>query len=198
MRIIFFQPNNRLFRKDGSEFTARAKDCRDFWTGQGHEVKMCPLPKANDANKRQFVYGVLDAQEKYSVDRIAVFGHGTSTWCDLGFKVGDMMTLIQKMVTVLATENVRIALYCCLTGKADRGFANVLSMATGAVVMAHTTSGHTTRNPFKRMFFGGDNYRDMWPKDKASFRAWQKDLQTDNYVPFIALEADVLKAWVQG
>jgi len=223
MRIIFFQPNNRLFRHDGAEFTARAKDCRDFWTGQGHDVKMCPLPKANDAGKRAFVRGVLDVQAEKSVDRIAVFGHGTQGWCDLGMTVaiikqstdpvtlktvvfsGSQSSFVDSFERAL-TPDARIGLYCCLTGhNVVNGLAVSLSeVLPGVVIMANKSSspwailgGHTTDNPYKRMFIDGE-YRDLWPTDKAEFKVWREKLKESKAFEYELLEADVLKAWVQG
>lgn len=197
MRIIFYNPVNRMFRHDGDEFTARAKDCQRFWNVQGHEVKMCPLPKANDAAKRAFVRGVLDAQSAESVDRIAVFGHGTSGWCDLGITTAMVSTIANKFQRVLTTD-ARIGMYCCLTGKSIEGLAGTLSRALGGIpVLCHTTSGHTSRNPYKRII-DGMVITDLWPTDKAARKAWISKLQTDKTAPFEALELAGLEGWAKS
>lgn len=200
MRIIFFQPHNRFLRHDGDEFTARAKDCQRFWNVQGYEVRMCPLPKANDANKRQFVRGVLDSLPEQSVDRIAVFGHGTRGSCDLGLTVATLASVVPNLDRVL-TDDARIGLYCCLTGKTWNGLAARLSFVLSCPVLAHTTSGHTTRNPYKRAFsvdHPGQYYIDLMPTDKAARKEWIAKLQTNKTAPFEALESAGLEGWAKS
>jgi hypothetical protein len=189
MRIIFYNQNNRFLRHDGDEFTARAGDCCDYWRGLGHVVNNYALPKANDAAKRLYVRSILDTLPTQSVDRIAVFGHGTSGWCDLGVTVATLPTITPNLDRVL-TDDARIGLYCCLTGKSINGLAGTLSRAIGGIpVLCHTTSGHTSRNPFKRTI-DGMVITNLWPNDKAAFKAWQKDLQTDNWAAFELLEVE--------
>ena len=193
MNIIFFQPNNRLFRKDGAEFTARALDAARFY---GPEVRSVALPKGNDAKKRKYITDYLRVQvADSSVDRLLVFCHGSKKWCEFGGTVSALPLLIPELKRVLKPD-ARIGLYCCLTGHLDHGgFAASLSRLLGGVpVMAHRSSspwgilgGHTTRNPYKRMF-AHSLVDSLWPTDKAEFRAYRANLQADKNWPFEMLE----------
>jgi hypothetical protein len=185
MRLIFYYPHNRLLRHDGDEFAARALDCSRFWTGSGHKVRAFAIPKGNDAAKRQYVMTILAAQCNSSIDRVAFFCHGTATWFDAGFTTATIAQSGAEWRRVL-TPDARIGLYCCLTGRDTTGLAASLSRCSGAPVMAHTTSGHTTRNPYKRLFDSGTQ-SDIWPKTKAAFAAWRAKLST-MYGAFEALE----------
>jgi folylpolyglutamate synthase/dihydropteroate synthase len=186
MRLIFFFPHNRLFKRDGDEFQARALDCAKLWTLQGHRVKSFELPKAKDPVKRQFVKTVLQSICTNSVDRIAFFCHGTANWFDSGYTTATAFDLSSELTRVTIANQSRIALYCCLTGKGLDGVADALSRAADCLVLAHKTSGHTTRNPYKRRFENGQML-DMWPKDKAAMKEWIQRLKTP-YGPFEVLE----------
>ena len=148
---------------------------------------MIALPKTNDANKRLFVRGVLDAQPAQSVDRIAVFCHGTQRWCDLGITTATVSQIAPNLDRVFA-DGARIGLYCCLTGALSDGLAARLSASLMCPVLSHTTSGHTTRNPNKRMFSDGVA-RYLMPTDRTARRAWINYLKQKN-APFEALETN--------
>jgi hypothetical protein len=193
MRIIFYQPNNRLLRKDGAEFTARALDAARFY---GPEVRSVALPKGNDAKKRKYITDYLRVQvADSSVDRLLVFCHGSQKWCEFGGTVSALPLLITELKRVLK-PTARIGLYCCLTGHLDHGgFAASLSRLLGGLpVMAHRSSspwgilgGHTTDNPYKRMF-AHSTVENMWPTDKAAFRIYRDLLKSSKTAEFEMLE----------
>lgn len=186
MRLIFYYPHNRLFRHDGDEFQARALDLSKLWTMNGQKVRTFAIPKDNNERKSLYVQTVLATVCNHSIDRIAFFCHGTSNWFDAGFVTSNIATIKDELRRVLIPNKSKIALFCCATGSSDNGLAMALSAAADAPVMAHKTSGHTTRNPYKRMFENG-LHRDMWPKDRKAFREWQARLATP-FGPFEAWE----------
>jgi hypothetical protein len=104
---------------------------------------------------------------------IAFFCHGYKSGIQFGFTNSNVKTLASVMA-VYGGSSVIAPLYACDTGRdADRdrtddlsgiggdgGFADMLRDAlceygsVGCVVDAHTTAGHTTRNPYVRRFEG--------------------------------------------
>jgi hypothetical protein len=192
MNLIFFQPNNRLLRHDGQEFEARALDAARYY---GPEVRSFAMPKGNDAVKRRYIMTVLQAQNSASVDRLIVLCHGSQKWCEFGGTVGALPLLIPELKRVLKPD-ARIGLYCCLTGHLDYGgFAASLSRLLGGMpVMAHRSSspwellgGHTTDNPYKRMFHDSI-VTNLWPADKAEFKAYRDNLKASKTAEFEMLE----------
>jgi hypothetical protein len=190
MRIIFYQPNNRTGTKDGNYFKLLAGFCKAFWTGQGHHVRMFPLPKGNDFTRSNYVLDVLRELPNRSADRFAFFGHGTTTWCDLGFSTKSQArfaNLITELCAVLLPDS-RIGLYCCLTAKnTTAGFARQLSDKTGCLVMGHTTSGRSTENPNKLTFKDGIVFH-LQPDSQPFRKEYLSRLKTDKNYPFILLE----------
>lgn len=218
MNLIFFNPNNRLLRHDGDEFKARAMDAVNFF---GSPIA-CPLPKGKDPQKRKFIIDTLRALPAVSVDRLLVFAHGSQKWCEFGGTVSALPLLIPELKRVLK-PTARIGLYCCLTGHLDHGgYASSLSALLGGMpVMAHRSSsiwgllgGHTSDNPYKRMFYRGDTGKtltnnvvldgaviqsavvplydnmvcNMWPTDKMMFRVYRDLLKASKTAEFEMLE----------
>ncbi|MBS7615482.1 hypothetical protein KEJ18_07135 [Candidatus Bathyarchaeota archaeon] len=139
---------------------------------------------------------------------VAFFCHGTSRKIQLGFDLNN----VSKLANAIAEDNntdIKVILYCCLTGSGtgtggDGGFADKLrdclccSGATSCRVVAHTTAGHATRNPFVRFFEGMGSktggtggYYPVEPKSKL-WQAWIKKLKEDSEFrfkfPFMAIE----------
>jgi hypothetical protein len=112
---------------------------------------------------RAQVYGQID-RAVGPVRTVACFCHGSGTGIQFGFNRRNAIDLALAIAKV-STPDVRVALYCCNTAGGpgvggDGGFADSLRDAlcrAGAVqcqVDAHTTAGHTTRNPYARRFLG--------------------------------------------
>jgi hypothetical protein len=103
------------------------------------------------------------------VRTVAFFCHGSGGSIQFGF---NRANVDQLAAAIAEAVDVRIVLYACNTARGskaegqmaefggDGGFADALRDAlcrAGAVncqVDAHTTAGHTTRNPFVRRFLG--------------------------------------------
>lgn len=185
MRIIFYYPHNRLGRKDGAEFEARALDCLRYWSGSG-DVETYALPKGSDAFKRAFVSAALLKYADATVDRIAIFSHGTANWCDAGITTQSCSAVAAEMRRI-TTPDARIGLFCCSCGATATGLAAVLAMHTGRQVLAHATSGHTTRNPYQ-YWFSGSQRTAAFPSDKPGWREWVKQLQVEKNRPFEILD----------
>lgn len=111
------------------------------------------------------------------VDRLAVFSHGWRTGIQFGLSTStaadrERLVAFAAMLVAASTPELKLALYCCSTGASDGppgdggdgGFADLLRDALVAAgrpnvtVFAHTTAGHTTRNPAVRFFLPGNGY----------------------------------------
>ena len=128
---------------------------------------------------------------------LAVFCHGWKTGIQLGFGSGDVDALAAALADV---KDVRVPLYACNTAQGDGddagavggdgGFADLLRDAlcrAGAVdcqVDAHTTAGHTTKNPFVRRFQGmgsphggAGGFFIVTPRQKPLWGRWRAALR---------------------
>lgn len=115
---------------------------------------------------------VLSFIERRSIEEgrgpntLAIFCHGLQNKIQLGFSkfnVDELSKLLRKLHGP-AEDKITILLYCCSTANGglggDGGFADSLRDSlcghgfTNCRVMAHVVSGHTTKNPTKRLFEG--------------------------------------------
>lgn len=116
-----------------------------------------------------------------SIASFAMCCHGWPTGVQLGFRSLDAGLLARALVQqrTLRSEPFVVALFCCDTARdedADRaddlvdgpggvgGFADTLCEAIGNLgfhsrVTAHSTLGHTTANPYVRVFDSADTVR---------------------------------------
>jgi hypothetical protein len=141
---------------------------------------------------------------------LAVFCHGWKTGIQFGFGAGDVDALAAALAGV---KDVRVPLYACNTAKGagddaaavggDGGFADLLRDAlcrAGAVdcqVDAHTTAGHTSKNPFVRRFqgmgspYGGaGGYFIVTPGQKPLWGRWRtalRDTPLRHDLPFLTV-----------
>lgn len=135
-----------------------------------------------------------------SIDTVALFGHGWKDGIQHGFRLRDVERLAGLLADV-CTRTPRIILYCCDTARdhdemreddlapgpgGDGGFADKLRdqlghRGIGATIYAHTTAGHTTRNPWVRRFdpdeMAGGHYV-IKSTDELWLR-WVRGLRTD-------------------
>lgn len=102
------------------------------------------------------------------VAAVAFFCHGWASGIQLGFRLPQVMELAEAIADVCPSGAPIVPLYCCSTASGlrrsapggDGGFADRLRDAlcvvgaTGCRVIAHSTAGHTTRNPWVRDFSG--------------------------------------------
>jgi len=98
---------------------------------------------------------------------IAFFSHGWETGFQFGFKTntnvlyrGSTINDVEALATAIAriaTPDVIVILYACLTGADDNGFAaqlrdRLVVSCPDCRVDAHKTLGHSTKNPFVNRF----------------------------------------------
>ena len=155
----------------------------------------------NHLSKRAMRAAVLAEIEKAkkengSLAALACFCHGWKTGIQFGFDRSSVGWLAQALA---GARDVRVALYACSTAQGegddaaavggDGGFADLLRdtlCRAGAVdcqVDAHTTAGHTTKNPFVRRFQGmgsplggAGGFLIVSPSQKQLFAKWRRQL----------------------
>jgi hypothetical protein len=155
-------------------------------------------------------------------DTIAFFCHGLSRSIQLGFALGNVKRLAHAIAET-STQNVCVPLYACSTASSlrrllalgqgpggDGGFADILrdeicrAGATRCRVVAHSTAGHATRNPYVRFFDGmgspvggqGGEYvvRPPTPDANTLWAMWREGLKTDLRFRFPHMEIGQIHA----
>lgn len=144
--------------------------------------------------RRRDVLAVV-AQES-ELRLLALFCHGTRRGLQMGFDISTVDELAQAIADV-ARRDVRVALFACSTGGrssdvtgGDGDFADRLRDAMSALklsggwVDAHTTAGHTTKNPFVRRFHtdgkvsGSSGGSWIVTPRSAPFKIWNQALKS--------------------
>lgn len=137
---------------------------------------------------RDFVLSKLKRVEP--VRTIVFMCHGWLSGIQFGFDKTSLKDLAWALARVV---DVRVVLYACSTAQGgpggDGGFADILRDAlrdAGAAdcqIDAHTTAGHTTKNPYVRRFLGqGAATGGVFivdPKDNDIWPKWREALKTD-------------------
>jgi hypothetical protein len=122
------------------------------------------------------------------LNRVIFLCHGSPNSFGGGFNVSNISMLANRL-SYVAKSNATITLFSCLTGKKPvGGLAEVLSTDSGLRVFAHKTRGHTTRNPFKRVFFRG-KMANLYPENREGMKELKKHFRTaDDNFPLAFLE----------
>lgn len=155
---------------------------------------------------RRFV--VLDHLQRHQgLDCVAFFCHGWRDGIQAGFGTKDVPQLARALHEA-CVPGASLPLYCCSTARGgaggDGGFADTLrdalsGLLPGAKIDAHTTPGHTTRNPHVRRFVvgakaetGGEWLVD--PAEGARFQKWRRVLQGDARFQFPFMTTEAIRA----
>jgi hypothetical protein len=118
---------------------------------------------------------------KHKMDRIAFFCHGWPKSFDAGFDVSNV-NILGKAIKNIASEDCRIYLFCCKTGKLKDGIAAKLAESSGLPVFAHSTSGRAVRNPYKWLFHNGERYPLFPdPKNKELWNHHKLEVESDPF-----------------
>jgi hypothetical protein len=175
----------RAFIPEAKRFTA-------YWHARGYEAEYHCIDntKPNVERRRQTIEAIWS---KPKLKHLAIFAHGWRSGIQLGFRLSHMRALARAIEQVAVDDAPVVSLYCCSTAQGstggDGGFADELRdelCHQGLVrcrIDAHTTQGHTTRNPHMRRFEGEGSYtggQGGWfivrPRSKL-WRAWTKALR---------------------
>lgn len=175
-RLLCIAPQHNTTKPDATgAFQPEARAMLRYYGGSASSVVLIDN-RAEDKAQRNAVRAALAAR-RGSLRGLAVFCHGFASGIQFKFRLPQIDSLAQSIVAAAESDiaNLRIALYACDTAKdvdpstddvqafgGDGGFADKLRDAICAAsggawqgwIDAHTTAGHTTRNPHIRRFDG--------------------------------------------
>lgn len=141
------------------------------------------------ARRRASVHAIL--AEHHDLDHVAVFGHGLRGSLQTGHTIAQVGELADAIAQA-SREHVTVFLAACSTASqlsVERGgFADALADALAARgkrgwVDAHTTAGHTTKNPYVQRFHIGrpvELLAGVWivPPGSELWATWRRLLST--------------------
>lgn len=144
-----------LMRNPGKEFTAQADNCARYYRSKGYNVWHRFIEGKTALIKRQKLFCELRELSDDKFDRIIFLCHGHPMSLNRNMiSMANIQTFASKL-NAIASTGCKIILYSCKTAaKINGGFAAELHDLTGIDVIGHSTSGHTTQNPFKWLFTG--------------------------------------------
>ena len=207
MKVLnIYDPQNtwwgtlRRFQRDGDEFERQANIAKEFYADKMNAVvEMYEIKGKTAQEKRQRLLIDLSWIMMHKFDRINFFCHGhpkalnRNMFRMLPTKLNNLPLLAERLKAI-AADDCKIVLYSCKTAKLGNGFAFELSLLTRCDVISHTTRGHTTRNPFKKLIYWGHESpfvftrpKELW-HDFGGIRALKKQLRRSKFAPFEFVE----------
>lgn len=205
MMIAFAPRYNTKGRKDATgAFQPEARRFLEHHKQAPDRLYIIDNSAPKSAMRRQ-VLDVLTSYHGTCIECVAFFCHGYKTGMQFGFTKSDLDELASELA-LLGREDLSVPLYACDTARdadkdrlddleefgGDGGFADELrdALCRAGVryccVDAHTTAGHTSRNPHVRRFegmgspLGGTGGYYIVPrKNRKAWTAWRKLLKTD-------------------
>lgn len=219
MQCIAFAPRHNTKRVDATgAFQPEAKRFLDYWHADVTQLYLINNLQSQ-VNQRNLVLDILQSKAGAGGDiMVAFFCHGFKSGIQLGFRLGQADDLAQA-IAALGDVHVRVPLYACDCARdldrdrmddlealgGDGGFADVLRdalTAAGAVyarVDAHTTAGHTSRNPNVRRFDGdgmvgpGPGGYYLIPHGDPQWKAWRQALRGTMRFEYPGLTQDQIR-----
>jgi hypothetical protein len=180
---------------DAGEFM---REARAFCEAHGFKPDVAVFDNQKDMiGRRGEVFARLRAVEAGTLDVFALFCHGYPSGVQAGFRIPNVIGLARELKRAASADGLCVPLYCCSTASdtiaatndkakgpgGDGGFADRLRDALAengvrATVFAHITAGHTTRNPFTRVFLPDERKGGQWVVEPGSqlWPAWQRKL----------------------
>lgn len=176
----------------------------------------------DNGSLRPFAARRLDCERHLHAARgigiVAMFCHGWKDGLQAGWRKGEIHKLARSLQSACDAQPV-ILLYACDAGRdgdADRwddvgpgpggegGFADMLrdelrKLGVRGTIYAHTTEGHTTQNPYVRVFLPDEAAGGQWVVEPSSnlWPTWRRLLRTTDLrfrFPFLSrteLEAEL-------
>lgn len=152
------------------------------------------------ATRRAEIVAALDAGPR-PLDVVAYFGHGARRGLSsAGFLGPTGLRQFAEAVARNANQRLVVVLNACQCGYpgafAEQLYDELFHRGIRATIFAHHTSGHTTNNPYKRRYPGGDYL--VEPNDPY-FRQWRTKLwESDLWVRYPFMEPDELYRVIQS
>lgn len=190
--LVIYDPQNtfigtlRRFKKDGDEFGKQAMNAQGYY-GRVN-VDMFELPRGKPIVKRHALFRYLRQVPFARYDRVLFFCHGHPHALNRKMisKLNDH--ILAELLDNVLTLDGSIVFFSCKTGRDDDGFAAMQARMTGKDVIAHTTRGHTTQNPYKVFFErgSGDRY-ELWDMH-GGVKKLKVRLKSTSLAPFDFIE----------
>lgn len=179
-------------KRDADEFKREAGRFVDVHASLAVRVEFPSL--APFGSRLKYLADEVKGQVTAPIDVAAIFCHGWRT----GLQCGATLARVEEFAAILRGTGARhVILYACSAGRdadarqdddvlagpgGEGGFADALRDALGVDVWAHATDGHTTRNPFVRLFRGveaGHGLGGEWHVEPGSdgWAAWRRALR---------------------
>jgi hypothetical protein len=154
--LVIYNPTNKPGKHDGDEFQREA---------------LAYAAHHNDAGCKVYTmrHDEIGQDHAMNVDVVAIFCHGTPTWLGLG-PIAKEPADLAAWICQFAAPIVTVCLYACSTGRAipgecyARDLHDAMETSRACSIWAHTTAGHTTRNPNLVLFSGSSGDREEVPK----------------------------------
>lgn len=218
MRALIIHAGYNTTKPDATgAFIPEARSYREMLLSLGHEVASSVLDnRAPKPTRRRQVEGHISTGKALGGwDHVAFFGHGLSRSLQTGHDLTTVGALADALTgSVGASRRLVVTLYACDAGDSPRtgpggdgGFADALRDALAArgvtgYVDAHTTTGHTTRNPHVRRFSmdGGPGVGGEWLVEPGSplWRKWVAALKGPMRFRFPLLTREQIRAELGG
>ena len=174
-------------------------EAKRFWTKHGGELVQFDNHAHNATRRRQVHDAIL---RTYDLRTLAIFCHGWMDGIQTGHRRGNLDGLADCIDIACEHNELDIILYCCSTAQGgaggDGGFADMLRDfvqargVEGVRVWAHTTKGHTTRNPYLRLFDASDRgHGGRWVVEpgSAEWPMWKRAMRGELRFTFWQYEA---------
>jgi len=167
-------------------------------------------------NHRPMAQRLVDIESSLALfsdlDCIAFFCHGWADGIQAGMTRKSLLGFCEKLVPHIRKVDFKVALYACSTAEdglvstndkaagpgGDQGFADkcgdtLKDMGVNVSVLGHVTAGHTTRNPFVRIFRGGVGGNWLVSPDDVLWSKWVKALHGDLRFRFPFMTAEQIR-----
>ena len=176
------------FKRDGDEFARQAYLASD-WYG---ESTLINVPAGSAMEKRQALFKRLKKEKLSGFDRALFFMHGSPRYLNRrmisNLNIGTFCSLLGDTMV----PDGKIVFYACRTAELTDGFAATVAEKMDRDVLGHTTSGHTTRNPYKMIYFaGGKAHEKLWLRF-GGVKSLKNRLASSGVAPFVFVE-EVMK-----
>jgi hypothetical protein len=156
--LVIYNPENKPGKADGGEFQREAMAYAEYHRERGDKVYLMTHHEAT-----------LD--HAMTVDVVAIFCHGTPMWLGCGAVAKSPFSLAAWLCQ-FAAPMLNVCLYACSTGRettsgkcyAQELHRSIMETGRACIVWAHTTAGHTTRNPNLVLFGTPDSKRHEVPR----------------------------------
>jgi len=163
MKIIFYTSTNSPKKCDATG--AFIPESKKFANHHGDVICVSVPCRGKTRDQRaQVVYDELGRHDK--IDTVSFACHGHPTHIQHGFGIRGKHNNA-RLAKILAAKDIRrVIFYCCSVARPNTKISQMsycgdlhnelYALGCNAAIYGHTTAGHTTQNPFVKVFINGD------------------------------------------